>query len=130
MMTYDSFCIITEEEVALLPDYVFQELDGGVLTDPSVYPHPGRLADDLFILGTYTFNGIMGRQIILYYGSFVTVLGNASEKAYRMRIRDTVRHEFRHHMETRAGMFRRGTLIEEDKDKMRKYYMCHKNPER
>ena len=124
-MTFDRFSEIAEEELALLPDYVHEELNGGVLTDPAAYPHPGRLADDLYILGTYSTDPVMGRQIVLYYGSFLATMGHAGETAIRAQIRETLRHEFRHHLETRAGLFREGTLIEEDAEAMRKYYMRH-----
>ena len=128
-MTYDRFAEIAQEEVELLPDYVHEELNGGVLIDPKVYPHPRRLAEDLYILGIYSTDPILGKQIVLYYGSFLTTLGNADEDRYRARIRDTVRHEFLHHLETRAGLFGKGTLIEEDENRMRRYYLAHKAKE-
>ena len=126
MMNFDEFSDIVEEELALLPEYVHEELNGGVLTDRSAYLHPGRMADDLYILGTYTTDPVMGKQIVLYYGSFMAVMGQAGEGAIRAQIRETLRHEFRHHLETRAGLFSSGTLIEEDRNAMRKYYMRHK----
>ena len=125
-MTFDEFSAIAEEELALLPDYVHEELNGGVLADRGAYLHPGRVADDLYILGTYSSDPVMGKQIVLYYGSFMASLGNAGDKAIREQIRETLRHEFRHHLETRAGMFRKGTLIEEDAESMKKYYMRHR----
>lgn len=124
MMTFEEFVQITEEELALLPDYVHDELNGGVLADPNVYLHPGRVADDLYIFGTYS-NDAMGKTIVLYYGSFMATMGHCSDETIRAQIRETLRHEFRHHLETRAGMFGAGTLIEEDADHMRKYYMRH-----
>ena len=128
-MTFDEFSAIAEEELALLPDYVHEELNGGVLTDRNAYLHPGRIEDDLYILGTYTNDPVMGKQIVLYYGSFMEVMGNAGSRAVRSQIRETLRHEFRHHLETRAGMFRRGTLVEEDAETMRRYYMRHREAE-
>lgn len=125
MMTFDRFEEIAREETALLPDYVFDELTGGVLVDPSTYLHPGRLADDLYILGTYS-TGITGREVVLYYGSFMATMGYRDEEAVRRQIRGTLRHELLHHMETRAGLFYKGTLVEEDKEQMRRYYMRHK----
>lgn len=124
-MTFDEFADIAEQKIALLPEYVTEELTGGVLVDQNTCLHPGRLEDDLYILGTYSTGGLCGKQIILYYGSFMAVMGNSSDETIRMQIRETLRHEFRHHMETRAGLFWKGTLIEEDADNMRKYYMRH-----
>ncbi len=126
-MDFDTFSNIVEEELALLPEYVHEELNGGVLTDRSVYLHPGRVTDDLYILGTYSSDPVMGKQIVLYYGSFMAVMGHEKEQAIRAQIRETLRHEFRHHLETRAGLFHAGTLIEEDRNAMKKYYMRHRS---
>ena len=126
-MTFDMFTEIAEEELALLPEYVHEELNGGVLTDPGTYLHPGRVADDLYILGTYTTDPVMGKQIVLYYGSFMASMKGAGENDIRAQIRETLRHEFRHHLETRAGLFRKNTLIEEDAADMERYYRLHQN---
>ena len=125
MLTFDDFARIVREEVDLLPDFVHEKLDGGVLVDSDVYLHPKRLADDLYILGIYSVDPVFGKRIILYYGSFTATLGAASESAYRVRIRETVRHEFLHHLETRAGLYDKGTLIEEDARRMQDYYKSH-----
>ena len=125
MMTFEDFVRILNEEVALLPDYVYEELNGGVLADPSAYLHPARLADDLYILGTYSVDPIFGKQIVLFYGSFVSSLGNAAEEVYRARISETVRHEFLHHLESQAGLNSKGSLAEEDARRMLEYYKSH-----
>ena len=125
MLNFEDFARIVKEEVDILPEYVHDELNGGVLVDSDVYLHPGRVADDLYILGTYSVDPILGKQIVIYYGSFIASLGNASESVYRNKIRETVRHEFLHHLETRAGLFTRGSLIEEDDRKMMEYYKSH-----
>jgi len=126
-MTFDRFSEIAEEELALLPDYAKKELNGGVVADQNEYLHPARMEDDLYILGTYSVDPVMGKQIVLYYGSFVESLRDAGEAIYRTRIRETLRHEFRHHLETRAGLFGKGTLVAEDKEKMMSYYRKHGN---
>ena len=126
MMDIDTFSETVEAEMELLPDYVYEELNGGVLVDPAVYPHPARLEEDLYILGTYSSLGILGKQIVLYYGSFAVTMGNCPDEAVRMQIRETLRHEFRHHLETRAGLFGKDTLIEEDRNNMIRYFMRHK----
>ena len=125
MLSFDEFAAIAEEETAALPSYVYEELNGGVVVDQNAFLHPARLEDDLYILGTYSSSPVMGKQIVLYYGSFTASLGNAGEAVYRAQIRETIRHEFRHHLETRAGLFGAGTLVEEDKEKMLTYYMRH-----
>ena len=125
MLSFEDFTRILNEEVKALPEYVHEKLNGGVLADSNVYLHPGRVADDLFIFGTYSADPVFGKQIVLYYGSFAAVLGDSSESAYREKIRETVRHEFLHHLETRAGLYSKGTLAEEDAIKMQEYYNAH-----
>ena len=129
MMTLDEFAEIVEEEMELLPKYVFDELNGGVLVDEKAYPHPARMAEDLYILGTYSSGGILGKQIVLYYGSFALTMGGSGEQNIRRQIRETLRHEFRHHLETKAGLFGRGTLVEEDRNSMIRYFMRHREKE-
>ncbi len=124
MLTLDEFTAVAEEELALLPEYVHEELNGGVLVDPAVLRHPGSVADDLYILGTYS-SGVTGKEIVLYYGSFAATMTGMSNEAIRLQIRETLRHEFRHHLETRAGLFFKDTLVEEDKEAMRTYYLRH-----
>ena len=42
MLTFDDFARIVSEEVNLLPSYVHEKLDGGVLADSDVYLYPNR----------------------------------------------------------------------------------------
>ena len=120
-MTMEEFSTIVEEEIALLPGYVFEELNGGVLVDESVCRHPESRRNDLYILGTYTSGGIPGKQVTLYYGSFMATMPGASPDQIRSQVRETLRHEFLHHLETKAGMFGEGSLIEEDRERMIRY---------
>ncbi len=129
MIPIERFNEIVEEELKLLPAYVFEELNGGVVVDEKVNLHPKRMADDLYIMGTYSSSPTMGKQIVIYYGSFSKTMPFADEETLRMKIRDTLRHEFRHHMETRAGFFGKGTLIDEDKQEMDRYYLMHAKKE-
>ena len=125
MISFEDFARIVFEEVDLLPEYVNEGLNGGVVVDSSVYLHPGRVVDDLYILGTYNVDPILGKQIVIYYGSFTATLRNAPESVYREKIRETVRHEFLHHLETRAGLCSKGSLVEEDDRRMMEYYKSH-----
>ena len=90
---------------------------------------PDSVADDLFILGLYKWGGL-GKQVTLYYGSFVEILGDADQETYRAQIRETLRHEFRHHMETRAGEFGKGSLLEEDMKRRERYLEARKGERR
>ena len=120
-MTVEDFSAIVEEEIALLPEYVFEELNGGVLVDERALQHPESQRNDLYVLGTYTSGGIPGKQVTLYYGSFMATMPGASPDQIRSQVRETLRHEFLHHLETKAGMFGEGSLIEEDRERMIRY---------
>jgi len=124
-MSLEAFRAAVEEELDLLPPYCFDELSGGVLVEDRARLSPDSVADDLYILGLYRWNQL-GKQVTLYYGSFVAVLGQAEERAYRDQIRETLRHEFRHHMETRAGEFGKGSLIEEDERRREAYFQARR----
>ena len=129
MIDFERFTEIVEDEIKLLPGYVFDDLNGGVIVDEKAYLHPKRLADDLYIMGTYSTSPVMGKQIKIYYGSFAATMGDSPEDKVKKKVRDTLRHEFQHHMETRAGFFGDGTLIDEDKQEMARYYAMHKKPD-
>ncbi len=124
-MNFERFTEIAEEELLLLPDYAFKDLNGGIIADEKEYLHPAAQSDDLYILGIYTRDRILGNQIVLYYGSFVRLLHNADESVYRDRIRSTLRHEFLHHLESQAGLYGKGTLVEEDRQRIIRYFTHH-----
>ena len=125
MLSFDDFSDIVDEEMNLLPDYAYDELNGGVVVDERPLLHPARVSDDLYILGTYTSDPILGKQVRIYYGSFAATMCGQSDEAVKRQIRQTLRHEFRHHLETRAGMFGKDSLIEEDRQNMAAYYRQH-----
>ena len=104
--SFDEFADIVDEEMNLVPDYVYEELNGNVVMEDQAYPHPDRLADDLYILGIY--NPVLGKQVRIHYGSFAASLKPAGMEAYQKQIRQTLQHEFLHHLETRAGLFGKG----------------------
>ena len=128
-VSYETFREMVSEEMDLLPQYVFDELSGGVLVEERRKLSPDSVADDLFILGLYKWGGL-GKQVTLYYGSFVEILGDADQETYRAQIRETLRHEFRHHMETRAGEFGKGSLLEEDLRRRERYLEARKGERR
>lgn len=101
-MNFDRFFELVEAEADLLPEAFFDELNLGIIAEDREKRNPA--GEDLFILGEYRRSQI-GNQICLFYGSFVRLLGiYASEERYRDQVRKTLRHEFRHHMEGRAGI--------------------------
>lgn len=103
MVNFDQFCKIAEEINEQLPQSFFKELNGGVQADPHRKVHPKSVGDELVILGEYHRDYYFGRYIVLYYGSFLQLYGNAPEEVWKYQLDHTIRHEFRHHLESLAG---------------------------
>ena len=120
-MSFDEFADIVDDEMNLVPDYVYNELNGNVVVEDRTYLHPARVDDDLYILGTYTSDPVLGNQVRLYYGSFIATYGS-NDSAIRTQIRHTLRHEFLHHLEHLAGIRGKDSLAEEDRQRMLQYY--------
>lgn len=104
MITIDRFTEILDELAEELPPVFFEELNGGIIVDAGRKLHPEDRYDDLYIMGEYCTDPAMGHYIVLYYGSFCRVFGDLDEQALRREMRGVLRHEFRHHVEGRAGV--------------------------
>lgn len=124
MIDLEDFREIVADEEDLLPEVFFKDLNGGVIVQEGVRLHPDRVADDLYILGTYTRNAA-GRQITLYYGSFECTMRYADREQIKMKIREVLRHEFRHHLEFLSGISGKKSLVAEDEKSMRDYFAMH-----
>ena len=86
-----------------LPQEFFRELNGGVVLQERAKAHPQGQGDDLWIMGEYCRSGSLGRYINIYYGSFMQVYGGLPYEAMKNKVRHTLVHEFRHHLESLAG---------------------------
>lgn len=84
-----------------IPAAFYDELNLGIHLEPQVYLHPEGHGD-LYILGQYSVS-MIGSEISIYYGSFARVFAHADRAQVAREVRDTLLHEFRHHMEHRAG---------------------------
>jgi len=73
-----------------LPEVFFHELNGGIVLLPQTERHPRG-------------QGGLCRYIAIYYGSFLRVFPGASREKIRRELRKTLRHEFRHHVESLCG---------------------------
>ncbi len=101
-----------------LPEDFFKELNEGVVLLPEIKLHPeSRQEDKLYIMGQYV-RSITGRHIVIYYGSFKRVYNDLSRDRLRDKLKETLIHEFTHHMESLAG--ERGLEIK-DIDDMERY---------
>lgn len=113
-----NFQEMMEEILQELPKEFFQELNGGVILLEEAKIHPEARSNDLYILGTYTNRTGLGRYITIYYGSFMKIYGSLSREHLKEKLRDTIYHEFTHHLESLAG-FR--DLTEKDREFIRNY---------
>lgn len=118
MISLAEFNRILSEAADEMPPDFFDELNGGIRLLPEWKIHPEAVHGDLFILGEYHYDSVMGRYIVIYYGSFMRTYGNLEESLLRERIVHTLKHEFRHHLESMGGT---KELEIEDKDQIGKY---------
>lgn len=101
-----------------IPQKFFEDLNEGIILLPKYKLHPeSRSSDRLYIMGEYR-KSITGRNIAIYYGSFERVYYGVSKERLRQILKDTLLHEFTHHLESLAG--ERGLEIK-DAEKLRRY---------
>ena len=118
MVDIDRFYEMLDEVCGELPDVFFRELHYGVQLSEAFQPSPYAENDDLVIMGEYR-RSQQGNKITIYYGSFARTCGWMTEKQLKKRLREVVRHEFRHHMENLAGMYGADSLEHEDIEEIR-----------
>jgi hypothetical protein len=111
MITIEEMEVMLDELASQLPEVIYEGLNGGILLLPQEKHSPVSQEGDLYILGEYHINGQMGRYIAIYYGSFLRVYGGLSPEALKRKLDHTLKHEFTHHLESRAG--ERGLEIED-----------------
>lgn len=105
MLTIDEMQEVLEKIVEEVPEAFFRELNGGIQLLPDTVIAPEAVDGDLFTLGEYCEDSFMGRYIVLYYGSFAEVFHDADDETVAEELKDTLFHEFTHHMESLAGEF-------------------------
>lgn len=119
MVDIDRFYEMLDEVCAELPDDFFRELHYGVHLSEEYKPSPYAKNGDMVILGEYNRSN-KGNKITIYYGSFERTCGWMSEEQLKEKLREIVRHEFRHHMENLAGMYGADSLEHEDKEDIKR----------
>ena len=72
-------------------------------TGEQALPDPDFPHGQMYILGEYCHD-LLGRYIVLYYGSFAALFPDGDEETWKDEIFATVAHEFTHHMEDAAGL--------------------------
>lgn len=108
MITIDEMQALLDEIVSEFPEEFFKELNGGIILLPdTVQDELSAPEDPLYIMGEYHSGGGLGRYIAIYYGSFAAVFegleGGDLLEEVREELAVTIRHEFRHHLESLAG---------------------------
>ena len=72
----------------------------------------------MVIMGEYKRSG-QGNKITIYYGSFARTCAWMTDEQLKDKLREIVRHEFRHHMENLAGMYGADSLEHEDREEIK-----------
>jgi len=103
MISIEETEIILDELARELPEAFYKELSGGIILVSEEKKSPVKGAESLYILGEYHRNRNLGRYVVIYYGSFMRIHGYNERGAFKEALRKTLRHEFRHHMESLAG---------------------------
>jgi len=118
MVDIDRFYEMLDEVCGELPDDFFRELHYGVQLSEAYKPSPYAENDDMIIMGEYS-RSRQGNKITIYYGSFARTCSWMSEEQLKDRLREVVRHEFRHHMENLAGVYGADSLEHEDREEIK-----------
>lgn len=119
MVDIDRFYEMLNEVCEELPDDFFRELHYGVQLSEELKLSPLDEDGTIFIMGEYNRSN-HGNRITIFYGSFEKSCGWMSEEQLKNRLREVVRHEFRHHMENLAGMYGVDSLEHEDREELKK----------
>lgn len=95
--------ILLEEIAEDIPYEFFKELNKGIILLPNYkLHHESRAKDKLYILGEYV-RDFSGRHITIYYGSYKQIYSGISRDRLKEKLKDTLLHEFTHHLESLAG---------------------------
>lgn len=98
-LTIDQFTDLAGKIVDRIPEKFLKDLNGGF----NVAGDEVRDGEYL-VMGEYLCDDIMGSTIMLYYGSFVSLLAGAGAGDWEKELKDTILHELRHHVEIMAGV--------------------------
>lgn len=104
MYTVDETEVILNEIAEEMPQEFYKELNGGIVLREELKLHPKNKGNDLYILGEYHSDSRLGSFIAIYYGSISRMFGNESLENYKAELRSVLKHEFRHHLESMAGV--------------------------
>lgn len=104
MISIDRFEEILSDLAEEIPQSFYEELNGGIVVEPGYLLHPEDRSGTLYVMGQYRIDPAMGKYIVMYYGSFKRAYRHLDEDELTEEMRKVLRHEFRHHVEGRAGV--------------------------
>ena len=104
MISIDRFEEILSDLAEEIPQSFYEELNGGIVVEPGYLLHPEDRNGTLYVMGQYRIDPAMGKYIVMYYGSFKREYRHLDEDELTEEMRKVLRHEFRHHVEGRAGV--------------------------
>ncbi|MFZ5646725.1 MAG: metallopeptidase family protein [Bacillota bacterium] len=98
-MTIDQLTDLAGKIIDEIPEKFFRNLNGGfnIVEDC-------KKDGEYLVMGEYLLDDIMGSTIMIYYGSFVQLLGDSGAGDWEKELRETILHELRHHIELMAGV--------------------------
>jgi len=114
----DSFYEMLKDVCWELPEDFFRELHHGVHLSEACKYSPYADDGSMIIMGEYSRSN-QGNKITIYYGSFARTCSWMSEAELKDKLREVVRHEFRHHMENLGGMHGVDSLEHEDREEIK-----------
>lgn len=117
-MDFAAFARLADLYADEIPERLLDGLNGGIILERGVRRRP----DDppgLYLLGEYVTDEVLGAMVIIYYGSFRRLLAGEPPEVWEAELRETLRHEIRHHVEARAGV---DYLGEEDREVLRRLW--------
>ncbi len=128
MISAEEYRQIVSELLDELPEEFFRELSGGVIVSEALVIPDYARGNDLYTLGHYQIaSGI--RQIVMFKGSFDRAYPRADMAQARVLLRGILRHEFRHHLESLAGVRNSSSLEAEDERQKQAYLARHPDKE-
>jgi hypothetical protein len=98
-LSFEEFARLADRVVDEIPPRLCRDLNGGFVALPEE-----KRDGELLVLGEYVWSDLLGRHVVLYYGSFAALLGDSPRGVWEQELRRTVRHELRHHLESLAGV--------------------------
>lgn len=117
MVTFEECGELLDDIADSVPEPLYRKLNGGIILLPDKKLHPKAVDNDLFILGEYR-RDCLGRYIVIFYGSIMRVYGHYTKEQLKVKLKEILLHEIRHHNEFLAGY---KDLVLYDEDRINEY---------